>query len=271
MGKKREIELLEKVVGMQEGEIKRLEDALQAESEIHKEEVTLWNGATAPNVNRIGEMTWAKASVETVKCLLRDHYNGRLNIYDFWGIGDERKIQLDGEINETVTFVLTDKAVYTIAGTSERCAFTVDQKNVLADTVHYMNENCTNEGGWEKCDMRKWLDAAYTNALSKEYDGLFKDFVIEKGIVDKFSLRSEIELFGKAIYGEDHGGQQIEWYKQTRNRIKLDGSDSAESRWYWERSPSSGYSAGFCYVFSGGSASYNSASCTYGIAPFGCI
>lgn len=256
---------------MQEGEIKRLEDALRTETEIRKEEVTLWNGATAPNVNRIGEMTWAKASVETVKCLLRDHYNGRLNIYDFWGIGDEREIHLGGEINEIVQFVLTDKAVYTLAGTGEKCAFTVDQKNALEGLSYYMNEPYTNEGDWEKCDMRRWLDAAYTNALSKEYDGLFKDFVIEEGIVDRFSLRSEVELFGKAIHGEDQGGQQIEYYKQTRNRIKLNGSDSAKPRWHWGRSPYSVDSCNFCGVNASGDASYGEARIACGVATFGCI
>lgn len=269
MGKKREIELLEKVVGMQECEIERLEATLQ--SEINRKIRMEMGEVAKPNVNRIGETSWAKAPIETVMRMLRDHYNGKLNIYDFWGIGDEREIHLGGKINETVTFVLTDKAVYTIAGTSDRCAFTVDQKNVLADTSHCMNENGSNEGGWENCDMRKWLDAAYTNALSKEYDGLFKDFVIENGIVDKFSLRSEMEMFGKTIYGNDIGGRQIEYYKQTRNRIKLDGSDSAESRWYWERSPYSGYSGIFCFVISDGSAISSDASTAGGIAPFGCI
>lgn len=265
MGKRREA-LLEKLVGMQEKEIERLENREKGAASVHSASIY-----TPPAVNVLGDTSWEKAPIENVICMLLDNYAGRLSIYDFWGIGDEREVHLGGETDETVKFVLTDKAVYTLAATDEKCVFTVDQKNVLANTSHYMNENCTNKGGWEKCDMRRWLDAVYTKALPEGYGGVFKDFVIEDGIVDKFSLRSEVELFGKAIYGEDHGGRQIEWYKQTRNRIKLDGSDSAESRWYWERSPHSGNSNSFCRVFSDGSASGNYASGTGGIAPFGCI
>lgn len=265
MGKRREA-LLEKLVGMQEKEIERLENREKGAASVHNVRIY-----TPPAINVRSDTSWAKASIENVICMLKDHYAGRLSIYDFWGIGDEREIHLGGEINETVQFVLTDKAAYILAATGEKCAFTVDQKNALGNTSHCMNENGSNKGGWEKCDMRKWIDAAYTKAIPKEYEGMFKDFYVEEDIVDKFSLRSEVELFGKAIYGEDHGGRQIEWYKQTRNRIKLDGSDSAESRWYWERSPYSGYSDCFCLVYSDGSANASGASDASGVAPFGCI
>lgn len=283
MGKKRTIELLGKVAEMQASEIKRLEEALQAKSEICTVEATVGNGVAAPNVNRIGEMTWAKASVETIKRLLSDHYDGRLNIYDFWGIGDEREIYLGGGLKQTVKMVLTDKARYRIFPDGINndpvfCAFCVDQKNVLTDNYRCINADCTNDGGWEACELRKWLNGEYVRALPKEYapkeyGGIFKEFEleVEKNVFDYFALRSEVEIFGEGVCGPKDSGRQIEWYKQTRNRIKLDGSDSAESKSYWERTVYRDNTCSFCRVDRSGSANNYTSGTDYGVAPFGCI
>lgn len=260
MGRKRENRLLYSIVEMQKEEIARLKGAASGE----------FIGSKTLMVNRLGGTDWATAPTATIIDLLKEHYAGKLSIYDYWGIGDERGIDLEGEIEQTIQMVLTDKMTNELLD-GKKCAFSVDQKNCLKDMELPMNESDTNEGGWEKCKMRKWINSTYSDAFPCQYKELFKMFVTEHSIIDRFALRSETELFGKQIYGPKDQGRQIEYYKNTRNRIKLNGADDAESWWYWERSPSSGDSSYFCYVGSDGSASYSYASNGSGLAPFGCI
>lgn len=77
MGKKREIELLEKVVDMQEEKIKRLTGVLR--------EKEAEDGMVKPSVGIIRDTSWATATVGTLVKMLREHYAGRLSIYDYWG------------------------------------------------------------------------------------------------------------------------------------------------------------------------------------------
>ena len=259
MGKKNENRLLNIIVDMQQKEIARLEQA---------------NMPTAPFINTRGNTAWGKADADTVRSLLAEHYSGKIDIYDYWGIGDEREIMLTGQINESVQMVLTDKSIYEKAEGSNAsgvmCAFTVDQKNLLAETRRAMNETNTNSGGWERSNMRRWLNSVYSEAFPKAYEDIFVPFIVA-GSVDRFALRSEKELFGETEYSDDDEGRQIEYYKISRNRVKCLGNDYGSTSNWWERSPYSGNSSYFCAVGSSGSANNSYASSTYGIAPFGCI
>ena len=257
MGKKRE-KLMETIIDLQTKEIERLKGEPVIETH-------------SPYVNRLGGTEWATAPTCTLIDLLNEHYEGKLSIYDYWEIGDERKIELGGEIGQTIQMVLTDKKTNELVN-GVMCAFSVDQKNCLEDIELPMNDEDTNENGWDGCKMRKWLTDVYANAFPNDYRKLFKRFVTEPGVVDLFALRSEMELFGKNIYSFSDGGRQIEYYKKTRNRVKLNGSDdSGSANYWWERSPCSGNSTLFCGVISDGSADRFNASSASGLAPFGCI
>lgn len=283
MGKKNEIQVLNRLVELQDREIDRLSGALgmmERGEEMKPGQAgyaeRLFSQYSAPAIHVSRNTSWSDATIDTVKEMLDQHYAGKLSIYDYWGIGDERIVQLGGEIGQTVQFVLTDKQTNVLAermyGQNIKCAFSVDQKNCLKGVSRPMNEECTNEGGWVESEMRAWVDKAYTDAIPPAYLDAFKKFITEDGVIDRFALRSEMELFGEVIYGsEGMGGRQVEYYKKTRNRIKLDGDDEAEARWYWERSPYSGSSDIFCVVYSNGGATNDYASDAYGLAPFGCI
>ena len=258
MGKKRENELLNEIIALQRKEIERLH-----------------GNVPAVMINTKGDTSWEKAPTETVRKLLNDHYAGRLSIYDYWGIGDERIIELRGKVDQSVQMVLTDKRTNRLVDAFTECAFSVDQKNCLKDFKMSMNEDDTNEGGWGACKMVSWLEDAYVGSFPKEYADIFKRFWIDGKYKGRFALRSEKEIFGRAIYGkEDEEGRQIEYYKKTRNRIKLNGNDEGTACHWWERSPSD-YSSHrgqcFCVVYTDGSANTSSASNAYGLAPFGCI
>ena len=226
------------------------------------------------NINTLGNTSFTEADPVTMKALLDAHYNQELSIYDYWGIGDERKIMLGGEIDQEIQMVLTDKNHFALEN-GMPAAFVCSQKNVLARIVRPMNMTWTNKGGWEECDMRTFCNREYANAFPEEIRSLFKRFYTDgkkNKVVDQFALHSEYELFGENIYSKkSEKTEQLEYYKLTRNRVKCEGDDYGKARWYWERSPYSGNTSFFCFVYSTGNANSNLANGSIGIAPFGCL
>lgn len=82
---------------------------------------------------------------------------------------------------------------------------------------------------------------------------------------DKLWLFSEMEVFGEHDWTENDPdrGFQFEYFKDRRNRIKVDENGTAH--WWWERSPSGSDSDYFCIVSSSGDASHNYADITGGV------
>ena len=68
-----------------------------------------------------------------------------------------------------------------------------------------------------------------------------------------------MEVFGEHDWTEKDPdrGFQFEYFKDRRNRIKVD--EDGDASWWWERSPSGSGSSGFCSVDSDGDASYDGA------------
>jgi hypothetical protein len=67
-------------------------------------------------------------------------------------------------------------------------------------------------------------------------------------------------------YGDEGVYEQMEFYKDWRNRIRCTVEDDAPNAW-WLLSASSGYSACFAYVSYGGAANYLSATYSWIAAP----
>ena len=89
---------------------------------------------------------------------------------------------------------------------------------------------------------------------------------------DKAFLLSESEIYGSITYSNSGEGSQYEYYKTTANRYKLPGwGSSSNSHIYWERSPHSSDSTGFCNVQSDGFADCADADNPRGLAPCLCI
>lgn len=243
-------------------------------------------------------VTWSAGTDAQIAAMLEAHYAGTINIYDYWKVGDERKVSLSamakgavGEthVAQTVTLVLMNaggKTLVTPVNGKSECAFVVGQKNCLANgtTIEagYMNGSNTNSGGWDGCKRRTWCNDTYRNALPAALKALFKQFnnvtasggsTAKKTSADYFALPSEVEVFGDVTYANataEAENTQFDYYKTSANRVKKKG-DSGSAYYWWERSPYSGTSTVFCGVISDGSADYNGASYTGGIAPFGCI
>ena len=129
---------------------------------------------------------------------------------------------------------------------------------------HQMNKTWTNKGGWLASDMRRYLNEEVIELLPDDLLAAIKPrkFGEEE---DKLWLFSEMEVFGEHDWTENDPdrGFQFEYFKDCRNRIKVD--EDGDANWWWERSPYAYGSNNFCSVNSGGSASNNYAGNAYGV------
>lgn len=233
-------------------------------------------------------VTWASGTDQEIADMVAAHDAGILNLQDYWAVGQERSVSLaamaatgvgESHAAQTVTLVLSNAGGKTLEN-GKACAYQVDQKNCLTETG-YMNSSDTNSGGWNGSARRTWCNGAYRNAIPATLRPIFKKFKNLSGTgggsssgtqetLDYFALRAEIEIFGTITYSVAGEGSQVQLYKTASNRVKKLGNAGSATIW-WERSPRSGGSSGFCDVRSDGTADRSGASNSSGLAPFGCI
>ena len=254
-------------------------------------------------------VSFATGTDEEIAKMIQAHYNNKINIADYWAVGDTRTVSLSamsatgvGESHraQTVQFVIGDfnhDDLATPINGHSKAAVTLLQKDCLMDAANasnpvngqsntengYMNSNGTNAGGWKNCARRTWCNNVFFAALPSAWQSMVKT-VNKKASVgdnsstietvqDKIFLAAEIEIFGSTTYSCAGEGTQYQYYKNaTANRYKMPKWDSIYvSNLYWERSPYSGNTSHFCSVNTSGSANYTNASRTYGFATCLCI
>lgn len=137
------------------------------------------------------------------------------------------------------TLKVGDEIVETLKDSREVVFVVMDDgviglKNLLG--YHRMNKDWTNEGGWLACDMRRYLNEEVIARLPDALIAAIKPrkFGEEE---DKLWLFSEMEVFGEHDWTENDPdrGFQFEYFKDRRNRIKVD--EDGDALWWWERSP----------------------------------
>ena len=256
-------------------------------------------------------VTFADGTDAEIAKMIQAHYNDKINIADYWAVGDTRSVSLSamsatgvGESHraQTVQFVIGDfnhDDLATPINGHSKAAVTLLQKNCLMDATSssnsnngsndtergYMNSSATNSGGWKSCARRTWCNNVYYNALPSAWKSIVKTVNKKSGTgggsssgtettQDKIFLASEIEIFGSTTYSVSGEGTQYQYYKNaTANRYKMPKwNSSSVSHIYWERSPSSGNTNGFCSVdINGGGAGHHYAYDARGVAPCLCI
>ena len=164
--------------------------------------------------------------------------------------------------------------------------------------THQMNSTATNAGGWENCDMRRWLDADFFNALPHDlrkcieavdkktnntgFVGL-EDTSVVTATSDKLWLLSMREVYGAfsgqsgeiptypAIY--DAEGSQYQLYADqgvTSSSYSYCVKGGLTKKW-WLRSPYPTYAEYFRGVYTGGGWSYSNDGDADGVSPGFCI
>ena len=132
-------------------------------------------------------VTFADGTDEEIAKMIQAHYNDKINITDYWAVGDTRSVSLSamsatgvGESHraQTVQFVIGDfehDDLATPINGHTKAAVTLLQKDCLMDAASasnvnngssdtekgYMNSTSTNAGGWKNCARRAWCNNVY--------------------------------------------------------------------------------------------------------------
>ena len=244
-------------------------------------------------------VTWAGGTDEEIVAMIEAADNGKIDLADYWSVGQERKVNLsamaatgvgESHVAQTVTMVLMNAGGKTLATATPSgrttCSFIVGLKNGLANGTTgeygYMNSSDTNDGGWDSCARRTWCNNVFRSAIPESLRGIFKQHlnITANGTgsttttsTDYFALAAEKEIFGTNTYANSTAETsltQFTYYATSSNRIKYCG-DSGSAYYSWGRSPYSGDGPAFCSVCSDGSADDSIARSALLVAPFGCI
>lgn len=254
-------------------------------------------------------VTFADGTDAEITKMIEAHYAGKINIGDYWAVGDKRTIHhnamsatgvseshkandyayvIIGIEHDDLVTPINGKTKAAITIQTERMLYldTTTKYNSSYDTSHecgYMNSSRTNDGGWQDCERRIWCNEVYKKCLPTYIQNMMKQVKkktsggSQSKIItisnDYAFLPSEIEIFGSATYSFAGEGKQYQYFKNaTANRYKKPrhGSDYV-SGYYWERSPFSSGSNSFCRVNLDGGAGTGDASDTFGVVPCLCI
>ena len=233
-------------------------------------------------------VTWASGTDAQIAEMLTSHYNGEIDIHDYWHVGDERTVTLsamsatgvsESHVQQTVTYVLTHSGGKYLSDGVTECAFQVDQKDCLSESG-YINSTAQNSGGWESCARRTWCNEVYREAIPSTFKSIFKQFKVVSGAggtststvetTDYFALRSETEVYNSTLMSQVQEGTPVTYYQSdSTHRTKENG------QWglYWLRSsyPNSTYTGSFCAYQNVNQASAMKTNLPTGIAVFGVI
>ena len=254
-------------------------------------------------------VTFADGTDAEIEKMIEAHYAGKINIGDYWAVGDKRIIHhnamdatgvseshkandytyvIIGIEHDDLVTAINGKTKAAITIQTERMLYldTTTEYNSSYDTSHecgYMNSSDTNSGGWEECARRTWCNNVYKECLPTYIQNMMKQVKkltsagnqssVIKTSNDYTFLPSEIEVFGSTTHSSTGEGEQYQYFKNaTANKYKKPRyNGNYVSGWWWERSPSSDNSTYFCYVGKGGGAYCNFASNAGGVAPCLCI
>ena len=145
-------------------------------------------------------VTFADGTDAEITKMIEAHYAGKINIGDYWAVGDKRTIHHNAmdatgvseshKANDYVYVIIGiehDDLVATINGKT-KAAITIQTERMLYldttteynssyDTSHecgYMNSTDTNSGGWEGCARRKWCNSVYKGCLPPYIQNMMK-------------------------------------------------------------------------------------------------
>lgn len=254
-------------------------------------------------------VTFADGTDAEIEKMIEAHYAGKINISDYWTVGDKRIIHhnamdatgvseshkandyvyvIIGIEHDDLVTAINGKTKAAITIQTERLLYldTTTEYNSSCDASHecgYMNSLDVNGGGWEDCERRTWCNNVYKKCLPAYIQNMMKQVKKLTSIGNRSStiktsndyafLLSEIEIFGSIANSFVGEGEQYQHFKNaTANRYKKPRySSDYVSGYYWTRSPSSDYGTYFCNVLRNGSAGYDGAKHTRGVAPCLCI
>lgn len=221
---------------------------------------------------------------------------------NFWAVGDCKQITMNGKVSDGLT--LTNYAAWVfIIGFNHNAeregngiAFQgfkatkngtpvclidsgTDVKHA-SGTWFNMNNSNTNSGGWQASLMRGNVMPLIKEAFPADLQAVIKPSTIFTtqgsgdgactATEDDVFLLAEYEVFGTRTFAstqEPNYLKQYSYYSAGNSKVKYRHNDTSNAAYWWERSPTSGFSAGFCRVGADGSANPADADGSYCVSP----
>lgn len=260
--------------GTWKGQFTDYEDAIIAEVSFDVTPFMYTKTADLSDKHILAEDSW-----ETISALAQ---SGSPEMY--YTLGDEKDVELT--TGETVTLQIIGFTHDVLADGTGYAGITFCMKNSMASTNN-MNSSSTNVGGWASCAMRTRLQpgGAIYDTLPDDVKAVIRPVqkvtsVGNAGTAlettnDYCFLLSEVEIFGSTSYSVAGEGKQYDYYSSyattSAKRVKYLSNGSGSAYTWWGRSPYSSDSTIFCYVYSGGDASYSYANLSRGVSFGFCV
>lgn len=253
---------------------------------------------TATINNGIKIVSWKDGSWQDIGAMIEAHYNGDINITDYWKCEDTKQIKLkNGEfINLVLIGNKHDDLANPINGIP-KAAFTVQTKNCLETKMRMFDSyDDPNFSSWANSDIRNYLNTEFYQNLPDELQSMIKTvmkvtyryaykpkfgpyYSESTTTEDDVFLLSEMEVYGtqtmgtESDYGRGEDGTQYEYYKTTSNCIRYLGIDGTLAQYWWLRSSyvSGNGNSYFRSVGSYGGVDDGRANITRGVVPAFCI
>ena len=230
---------------------------------------------TAVQVNVVAIGNFASMTWPEIRRAIQQGIAGT-DLTQYWAVGDTNSVTLT--TGETIELQISDFNHDTYADGITAPVSLVMKNCLNAQTT--MNSSSTNSGGYPASGMKTYVNTNIYEKFPKE----FKDMVaqVKKKSYTTYNsasslkeeayyvwLLSEMEVFGVKTYGTGaEDGTLYPIFTDAASRIKKCAGSA--SNW-WLRTPNSYSSYGFCFVNSSGTASYNNAISSNGVAVGLCI
>lgn len=254
-------------------------------------------------------VTFADGTDAEIAKMIKAHYAGKINIGEYWAVGDKRTIHhnamdatgvseshkandyayvIIGIEHDDLVTAINGKAKAAITIQTERLLYldTTTEYNNSLDASHecgYMNSSDMNSGGWEGCERRTWCNNVYKKCLPAYVQSMMKQVKKLTSVGGQSStiktsndyafLLSEIEIFGNISYSFGGEGTQYQYFKNaTANKYKSPRTNNSyASGIWWERSPCRSANESFCVVNAAGNTNIADASQERSLAPCLCF
>ena len=235
-----------------------------------------WKAIKWASENNVGQNYWAVGDCKEVTMNSKVSDGLTLTDYTAWVyiIGFNHNTEKEGNGIAFQGFKATDKG-------TDVCLVDSGYNNQNSSGIWFnMNNTNTNSGGWQASLIRKNVMPLIKAAFPAELQAVIKPSTIftapDTGDIeltatqDEVFLLAEYEVFGKRTYAstqEPNYLKQYSYYSAGNSKVKYRHNDTSTAAFWWERSPMSASSDGFCRVNTGGSANGYGAGRSYGVSP----
>lgn len=188
-------------------------------------------------VNGVKIVPWALGSDEDIVAMVQGHYDGKIDLYDYWNVGDKRIVHLTEQPsvrNKELGISESDQEITLISkeyGNND-IAFVVSFGNIYPNALLSVGDTAENRLSWSTIYGRRWCNNTLYNALSDTLRPIFKkfDYVCAEScnseniitLNDYFAFFAEKELYGTGTYSkatEANALQQFDWFKTKEHRV----------------------------------------------------